>query len=65
MMFLQLSAILGPAKATLGDRVDTTLGSGVLRAYRAASDTYVVNLGETVMEFTPPCHGGSTYSFGF
>lgn len=49
MMFLQLSAILGPAKATLGDRVGTSLGAGVLRAYRAASDTYVIDLGETVI----------------
>ncbi|CAN0368501.1 unnamed protein product [Ectocarpus sp. 12 AP-2014] len=44
-MFLQLSAILGPAKATLGDRVGTSLGVGVVRAYRAASDTYVIDLG--------------------
>lgn len=45
-LFLQLSAILGPAKATLGERVDTSLGSGVVCAYHAASDTYVVHLGE-------------------
>lgn len=45
-MFLQLSSILGPAKATLGERVDTVLGWGVVRAYHAASDTYVVDLGE-------------------
>lgn len=45
-LFLQLSSILDPAKATLGERVDTVLGWGVVRAYHAASDTYVVNLGE-------------------
>lgn len=45
-MFLQLSAILGPARATLGERVDTCLGWGVLRNYRTTSDTYVVDLGE-------------------
>lgn len=48
-MFLQLSSILGPAKATLGERVDTVLGWGVVRAYHAASDTYVVDLGERAM----------------
>lgn len=45
-MFLQLSSILGPAKATVGERVDTRLGWGVLRSYHSASDTYVVDLGE-------------------
>lgn len=47
-MFLQLSAILGTARATLGERVDTPYGWGVLRAYHTASDTYVVDLGKRV-----------------
>lgn len=47
-MFLQLSGILGSAKATLGETVDTSLGAGVVRSYSATSDTYVVDLGEYV-----------------
>lgn len=45
-MYLQLSAILGPAKATVGQTVETKLGSGVLQVYSIHVDTYRVNLGE-------------------
>ena len=45
-MFLQLSAIVGPAKATLDEAVDTTFGPGVVRCYSARTDTYLVGLGE-------------------
>ena len=45
-MFLQLSAIVGPAKAILGQAVDTALGPGVVRSYSMKTDTYVINLGE-------------------
>lgn len=44
-MFLQLSAITGSAKATIGEQADTTLGPGVVRAYSVSSDTYIVDLG--------------------
>lgn len=45
-LFLQLSSIVGPAKATLGETVDTKFGRGVLQAYSIASDTYTVALSE-------------------
>lgn len=45
-LFLQLDAVLGPAKATLGEAVDTSFGSGVIRAYATRSDTYTVDMGK-------------------
>lgn len=44
-MFLQPSGIVEAARATIGDRVSTSLGSGVVRCYSSASDTYTIDLG--------------------
>lgn len=45
-MFVQLTSILGPAKATVGATVVTPLGTGVLKKYSSPSDSYTVDLGE-------------------
>lgn len=45
-LFLQLDAVLGPAKATLGETIETSFGSGVVRAYAIRLDTYTIDLGK-------------------